>query len=758
MISSASDAVTLSTNANGNRTVTLHVTTKRITLAILAAQSILLGLVGIDILGLDVPVFRELVAVFYLSIIPGFLVLQIIGVTARQCIEFALYSIGVSMTVLMALGVFFNFLLRFIGVPNPVSEVPMILSVSIAMTLLTWVYYRRTNQDTTVTITPARRISPLWLSLALLPLLGVYGALALTVYDTNLLLLGLFAVIALLPLLVLSDRIPTAAWPAVLWAVSLSLLLQNALTGNYLAWGDQPKEATLALFVLSKGFWDPSVAVSHSNKFAMLRIVLLHPMYALFSDLDIVWVFKLVHPVLFSITPVVLYQTYQKFTSRKVAFLSAYLYMSLFSFFIVLSRNTRTATALLFLALLGLLVADDTVHDQRAKLLAILFGLSIIVSHYGVSYITMVALPVVLLVTPLLERLTNTSTNTTDNTHLSGATTSVAYVGAYLTATFGWYIYLSPNSSTFILLYRFTEHFITTLRQEFISSSISTTTRIVTSDWQSITLEILKYYNIGIGALIALGLAATLVRRFVSPKTDHGTVDTEYLAFALVFFGLFGMTFLPVEQFNTARTFPTSLIFFAPFFVLGIGELFWAGKRVLSLPLSTSSIHHVAAVILVLYLLLNSGFLSATITHEYSPNALVEKDRIMDDGRPAEKAYFYKQYPMVYEGAATEWLRANVKSNAVVHASQWPGNPIIPVGYEHSHDTEQLRHPTIRPIPEEGPITGGYVYLGPFSTIGNIVKYPGGHFEYQWAYTSDVRSQWRHKNRIYDNGGSVIYK
>lgn len=76
----------------------------------------------------------------------------------------------------------------------------------------------------------------------------------------------------------------------------------------------------------------------------MLQIVVLHPVYALVTGLDLVWVFKLVHPLVFSLTPVVLYWTSRKFTDDRVAFLSAFLWMALFSFFIVLSRNTRTST------------------------------------------------------------------------------------------------------------------------------------------------------------------------------------------------------------------------------------------------------------------------------------------------------------------------------------------------------------------------------------------------------------------------------
>lgn len=92
-------------------------------------------------------------------------------------------------------------------------------------------------------------------------------------------------------------------------------------------WGDQPKGAALALDVLRTGFWRPGLAPALGAKYTMLRIVIFYPIYAPFTELQLVWVFKLAHPLLFSVTPVALYEAYRRNTSDRVAFLLTYLFI-----------------------------------------------------------------------------------------------------------------------------------------------------------------------------------------------------------------------------------------------------------------------------------------------------------------------------------------------------------------------------------------------------------------------------------------------
>lgn len=207
-----------------------------------------------------------------------------------------------------------------------------------------------------------------------------------------------------------------------------------------------------------------------------------------------------------------------------------------------------------------------------------------------------------------------------------------------------------------------------------------------------------------------------------------------------------------------------TLLFFAPFFVIGIREILTLGQYVPKL--DSSTINRVAAVLVIGYFLLNVGFISATVTHEYSTNALVEKDRIMDEGHPVETTYFYKQYPTVQGVAGTSFLFANAASNTTRYTNGWPGIPRGAVGY-----TEYNEEPPDRPhfnrvrmtrdmLNESGGLGPGYLYMNTYTDErwGNTIRYPTGHFGFQCPRTSDVDENWAEKNRVYDNGASAIYK
>lgn len=734
----------------------VSITTERITRAVLGLQLLVFAVIGLERLGLPLPVVRPVVTVSYLSVVPGYLLLRLVGVRNESRIETVLYSVGLSLVSLMLVGVMANFLLRGVGVDRPIAELPMVLSIAAFVCALTLAYAQGVDEEWSVTIDTDRLISPTVLGLTLLPVVGVYGGLILTRFGNNYLLIALYTAIVAIPVFVVRDRLPDRLLPYAIWTVALALLLQNTLSGHFMAWGDSPKEARLALGVVGDGYWSPALAPNYGNKYTMLRIVLLHPIYALFTDLKFVWEFKVVHPLLFSLTPVALYHAYEQYVDERTAFLSTYLFMSLFSFFIVLSRNTRTATALLFVSLFVLLIATRTVAPNRRKLLAVPFVIGVIVSHYGVSY--MIAL-VLILVVPIRWVLNRLSPRNRSDAQL----TSLASVGLYGMLLFMWYVYFSPDAKTFGELIGTAETFFARLTgQSTALASTSASTNYLVSNFTSATLQVLKLYNVLVGGVIVLGLALIGWRLL---RDRHVEFDTEYVAYASAALVVFGITFLPIERFNTARTYPTTLLFYAPFFVLGVRRpLEIAGRYVGRL--RNVQPHRVVVALLVVFLALNVGLVSAAVTNEYSTNALVEKDRIMTDGSPAAKSYFYKQYPTVHGVAGTEWLGSTGTPDRMYQGG-WPGGPQGAAGHAPLHPSERrggqvgFNQRGIRGemVLGSGSVGDGYLFFAPVGhqRVGNVIVLPSSHFGFNYVETSEVENRWANKHLIYDNGGSRVY-
>ena len=741
---------------------TVSITTGRVTRAVIALQVLVLAVVGLERLGLPLPIVRPAVTVVYLTLVPGYLLLRLWGVTDESRIETVLYSVGLSLVSLMVVGVVANFVLRWIGVERPLSELPVVLSIAAFVCVLTGLYSNRVDEDEWLTVDTHQLTSPVVLGLTLLPIVGIYGGLILTRFGNNYLLIALYAVLLAIPVFVVMGRLPDRLLPYVIWTVALALLLQNTLSGHFMAWGDSPKEARLALDVLRDGYWSPALAPNYGNKYTMLRIVILHSIYALFTDLKFVWEFKLVHPLIFSLTPVALYHAYEQYVGKRTAFLSTYLFVSLFSFFIVLSRNTRTATALLFLSLFLLLVATTGEEPNRRKLLAIPFVAGVIVSHYGVSYMFMLMLGLVVPVRWVLERLS--SANRT-NAPLTSSTS----VGLYGLMLFLWYVYFSPGSKTFAELIGTARSFVTRLTSEGTAlSSTSASTHYLTSTFTSTTLDFLKLYNVLVGGVIVFGLALVCLRLLGNRDVEF---DAEYIAYASVALVVFGITFLPIERFNTARTYPTTLLFYAPFFVLGVKQPLETVGRYVG-RIGSVDPHRIATLALVVFFALNVGLVSAAVTNEYSTNALVEKDRIVEGGSPSAKNYFYKQYPTIYGVTGTKWLKSSGVAGRDLYVNGWPGGTRSDVGHSPLStatgtraDSADFRYRRIQRemVTDSGSgsasIGEGYVFFSAFGhqQMGNVISLPSTHFEFGHVKTSDSAEHWRDKHLVYDNGGSRVY-
>lgn len=742
---------------DGNSYLTIRFTPAQIAGLIILATGGLLVLILGSRLGLSIPLLRPTLAVLYLSLVPGYLFLRIAKVRPGNLTEFGLYTVGLSLTALMVFGTVLNFMLPLLGYATPIAELPLAFAITGGVGVLTGVYYLRVNRPTSLTVSIDTIASPWFISLLVLPFLAFYGAYLLNVYDNNLLLLLLYVAIAIVPILVFYDVIPAKYLPIALWLIALSLLFQNTFTGQFLAWGDQENEAAQVMHVISSGYWDHTQAPSgHINQYSMLRISILHPIYLLLTDIELFWVFRAVHPLLFSIMPVALYQAYEKYVTEKEAFLSAFLYISFFSFVTVLSRNTRTATALLFVSLLLLLIADRSLNYGHRKVLGILFAASIVVSHYGITYIMMIGLVATIPSFVVLDRLSALPIR-----ELTPDFTTGAFVMTYLAIAYSWYLFASPQSWPFFTLVEFIDEFFTTLQDQFLSSpeETSASARYATGEFNSIILDILQFYNLALGLLIGIGFLATVYKLYQGLDTPF---SKEFVAYAGVFLAIFGITFLPVGRFNTARTFVACLVFIAPFFLFGLYACRDLLRKYWKPRISKSRIWNVAMIILVLYFLLNIGFVSATVTHEYSPNVLVEKDRVMDEGYPVEKEYFYKQHPTEEDVRSTIWLEIHAESpESDVYQSTWPGNMWGPTGYpEWSAEVNEQRSASLstHTIAPDEPIGEGYVYLNSLSYRSSIIIIEsGGQFESRSIETDEIEYKWADKNKIYNNGDAAIY-
>jgi len=114
----------------------------------------------------------------------------------------------------------------------------------------------------------------------------------------------------------------------------------------------------------------------------------------LLMDTSLLWIFKLVHPILFVTVPVITYVIASRYFSKKIAFLSGILYIFLPRTYQIISRNTRTGAAIFFTAMLLLILLDDERTGMFRRFLVITFYFGVISSHYGIGPLVLFALGV----------------------------------------------------------------------------------------------------------------------------------------------------------------------------------------------------------------------------------------------------------------------------------------------------------------------------------------------------------------------------
>ena len=100
----------------------------------------------------------------------------------------------------------------------------------------------------------------------------------------------------------------------------------------------------------------------------------------------------MIYPFLFSLIPLGLYKIFKTQTDdSKIAFLAVFLFMSFNTFYIELLSLTREMTAELFMVLLLLLIFDRKYKINRIAIM-LLFSMSLVVSHYSLTYFFIAAL------------------------------------------------------------------------------------------------------------------------------------------------------------------------------------------------------------------------------------------------------------------------------------------------------------------------------------------------------------------------------
>lgn len=381
----------------------------------------------------DIPLYgvkplAQILGFVILTFVPGYIILRIFKIHNIDRVVGFLLAIGLSLSFTMIYGFYVNLIFQDIGISKPISTLPLFYALNGAILILLIVCYFRDKEFISMQDQLCIKFSPMLLYLVLLPILSILGTYCMNYYNFNIPLMILLFLISLFPILVTLGKISRNLYPFMILSVSLSILYSINLISTHLWSYDIFFEAYNSNYILQNGVWNPST----ESIMPLLLFTILSPIYSLLCELNIIWVFKIIFPFLFSFTPLILYKIYQEIDfgayklDSEAAVLSVFLFIYFYGFFKNMPDKEHIAE--LFLASIFMLGIIN-IRVQKIVILLI-FSFSLIASHYAVSSIFMLSL--------ILSIIINKFKNGIDNYLLTPN-----YILFFSVLAISWFTYIS---------------------------------------------------------------------------------------------------------------------------------------------------------------------------------------------------------------------------------------------------------------------------------------------------------------------------
>ncbi len=341
----------------------------------------------------DIPLLRQIIAFCFLTFVPGFAILENLKFRGLSVTDIFLFSVGLSIFFIMFIGLLSNAIFPFFGVNNPLSTLPVAFTIGFSTLVLFGVAYRREFSKLSILSDKPWIIKKPAIAKSMIlffPIvLGTLGALYLNVT----LLLLMFVVIAVLFIVTgFSETFFSAKYYAVLiFAISIALLFHVVFTSKYVMGSDSQLEYYVFRLTQISGHWgpldsklNPLIPQSYNS---LISITILPTIYSAILNVNGETVFKIFYTFVFALVPVVLYRTYEQM-GKLPSLLSALFFISgsLVFYGVEPLSLGRQIVAELFFALSIFVLLNKTMSIKRRRLLLLVFGISIMFSHYSIMY------------------------------------------------------------------------------------------------------------------------------------------------------------------------------------------------------------------------------------------------------------------------------------------------------------------------------------------------------------------------------------
>ncbi len=181
-------------------------------------------------------------------------------------------------------------------------------------------------------------------------------------------------------ILVVFDKVNEKAYPYLLYGIGAGLVLMTSLAGPYIIGSDIHLEYYYAQLNSGMDVLPPLVGTLQGTS---IGNTILAPLLG--KIIPLLWVYKVVFPLLFASIPIIVYFIFQKLLTKKQAFLASFALISFPAFFMEIPTVVRhITTELLLVSMLFIIIKSNLRFRYTAPLVAIL-GLLMPLSYYTVT-------------------------------------------------------------------------------------------------------------------------------------------------------------------------------------------------------------------------------------------------------------------------------------------------------------------------------------------------------------------------------------
>lgn len=515
--------------------------------------------VGLESLGVSIPLAQSLFGIGLLAIVPGGLLTHLLGLRTTSAGEFTTVTLGLSLVAVSIITVVASVVLPVFGVSGPLSFLPVAVILTAVISVLTVVVWF-TNEDSFRVRIPLSSSLPVYVLLGFVPVSAVIGALVMNWYGINV-GIGLFVlVVAVVTLLSATRVIRPPQYPAVVFFVGLSTMLHRSLAASHVVGADIQFTYFLSELLASNQQWAPDVGGSISS----LPVITSVPVaYSMVTGLELVTVFTVVYPVLFSFVPLGIYYVASEVFDVHVA-----LYGSLFFVFyhgtFYLTPGKQRLSELFIVGLLLLYVRDDTQTRTTGEAVAVvLLAIGLVHSHYGSTYVFGFSLLAASIGLVLAERLLGEFRHSF----------SPVYPIAFLAGATSWYAYSSGSliaTLASIPVSVLTQ--LATLPGGITAGSGSSYVQAQETILQQLSLSVYVLLSL----LLCLGLAWQTITYLVRIRRGTGAEYVEFTALAVPLCAFLGTSYFLILSLWADRVYQMVLPVLAPFAAVGY-LLLWTG-------------------------------------------------------------------------------------------------------------------------------------------------------------------------------------